>query len=1436
MSKIIIDAESSIENLEVRLDHLLLREGDLASEVEEFQSLAPLVKNYRDGLPPLLISEGKLAEARDLLTGEDDLELLFLTVLADERPQITFDAIKKGIEQNGWSDHYQNLLSYLFVRADEAWSKEILLPLLLSIKTEERTPLILFLTVLHGDSSVPATGQSAEFRAARYLYALRIEKEGDAQNAFAVLLDLFESTGYPRFIYELLKIMLAVHDDIRPHDVERFVTAVVESPLKVPYAVVRFLEFLYHYKTGRDEKLSNSLTVLAESTESLFVLSALAPLLNKYEKWHLLSKFYKLSVAKLNGNQRLLYMKMLADLYDTKLEMPEFAIEIHKNIIEDDISAGFFSLSRVLTVYEESGQWEQLLTLYQYLADNEKDLRLQAHYSFRAGEVLYYELERAQDARVYLERSLESRHSFEAVRLLSEIYLKLSDYDAYIHALEKELEFQLDVTERIRVLDITADAYLLFKHDVISAEKYFLRILQQEPRHLQTVKKLGKLYYQTKSWRKLVEINKREYAISDNMHDRINLIYKNGVICFRELNDLDCAEENFTLILEQDKNHISSLLYLERIYMRNGNYDKLIQLYKKLADEGDELSETKKYYLTRLALILRERGELTSARDMFNRIVDSFPSDVLAREYVRILEGELSFSPVAFENEASSLELFDIARIMGQSTTPRGMDKVGDHFKDESFWFYLYQVFTGHKEDGAPSADETYLFLYQLLSKSFSIDTLVANSSRRVALIALLAGYIDRGYYPGVYTILTYYLKSGPTVKRQFWALFFRGLHRADLIERLESMLVDDQNQVSLEILVAMIEQLYEEKGDIKTILFLRSLYVKKESDVAKKIVAIDSTIEKFTHEVEARALLEFYRLRYSFSSLEEKRLFLPQYRTYLESLHMTDTLTKLYSALWENEHNPEDGAYLMSLYRSKNKRDEVALLAATLLETDPSNRVVLKELLELYNEKEAYDESLGLLQRQFPNEVPADKDIVSLWFDALIHSEKGSDIIGVFKRIEGDFDFYLFLIEGLIERKYPSHAERLLHHLETESVEHAIKKSELLLSLDVVLPDSLIAKAGGFFSLKDLFIRYMEGAAVRKTLRALAENGDNGAALFLFDMVLETGDVETASSLLELASEGNNPLVLQSKIYRVSHNTRKEAALLVEHIKDLVSGDWYPIKRLYDIALKHSPQVVYFLSSLLHDYDDKYSFNPDSWGKFVPQSRELITERAGMDERDLLVLELMRFLAFSQKTAVGHAAPLSSKNQRDIMKVFDHIKMIHEDVNIAGYCNSEDDASIITGVSGRVPVLIVSSALSDVSYDEASMRLLKVVALLKEGLGWSDDKNVISDAVVAIKEASSLRGRDRVAFVRSVREEYQSRTAAILSTVEQETRWDSLPDRIMTAATLHSFFLLPNPMILQRINGDEGYAFLDKETFSGNIVSLFLHHFVNQLPEQKSQ
>ncbi len=1427
MSKIVVGDDSSLETLEIRLEHLLFGEKEIDEERKNFKSLAPLVGVFERSLPPLLVTEGRLEEAYTLLKGSDDLELLFLTVLSNISPSHTFAAVEGAVKEHGWTDLYQNLLVFLFIRSDREWGKNAVLPLLLSVPIRERTPLTLFLTVLYGDSDVPEEGQSAELRAARFVKALHLEKNGDAPQAFSALLNLFESTGYPRFIYELLKIMMAIHDTIPVEEIDRFVDAVVESPLAVPYSVVRFLEFLYHYKTGHAEKIEHALTVLAESTDSLFVLHALAPLLHRYKKWHLLSKFYKLASSKLVGEQRVLYMKMLADLYDTKLEMPEFSVELHKNIIEDNIDAGFFSLSRVLTVYEETEQWNELLALYTYLAEHERDVKLQAYYSFRAGEVLYQELERPEEARVYIEKSLESRRSFEAVRLLSEIYLKLSDYDAYIAALEKELEFQMEVSERIRVLDITADAYSFFKQDFVSAEKYLLRILEYDARHLQTLKKLGKLYYRTKSWRKLVDINKKEYAISDNKHDRLHLIYKNGVICYRELNDFDCAEQNFSLILQQDKNHISSLLYLERIYSHREDYDKLIELYERLIADSDDLSKSKQYYLMRLALIYREKGEHERSMELFTAVVDSFPADMLAREYIRIGKGDLTLSSTSFGSEVASRELLDVASTMGQGASSlRGV--VSSRFADNSFWYYLYSVVVGETVDGKPEADETYQFLYQLLHASFSIDTLVANSGRRVALIALIAAYIERQCYQGVYTVLNYYLKVEPVAKRQFWSLFFRGMDFNDLTERLEAFLVEDQKAISLELLVTMIESLYEQQGDFRTILFLRSVYIKKEDDIVKKRAAIDSTIERFADKVDARSLLEFYRLRFAHSTGQDRRNFVRKYREYLEKLNMKDALVKLYETMWEEEHNPDDGAYLMGLYREGGRKDDVARLAELLLESGSSNDAVLKELVSLYNDRGEYEKSLQLLGKQFPETIPSDNELVMLWFDALVAVGKQMALSAFVDRITGDFDFTAALVEQLIARKYNTQAKQVIYRLPKDSVEHCLKIVELLLKVDVVVPQDVIECSGGFLAVKDLFVLYRGQSAVKKTAKMLAEDGDSEAAHFLFDMAVDEGDTEMARSLIESDVLGSEALLLESKLFKVSGELAKEVSLLVSHIAECVKGEWYPLKRLHEIAVRYSDPVAYMLSCMLSSYDDKYQPSEHERTKFLPPSRALINRLMGMGEYEQLVFELAKLLSLSKRPMMHNAQPLTATMmQREVLSLFDHAKMIHDDMNIDAYFRKEGQEEPLIGIVGRVPALVVSPQFGELSRDEILLTLFRAMVLVREGFPFDKDNRGIEETVEQLRSASQLRGKDRVAFVRSVRESDQSRVAALLSTIEH-VEWHNLARKIADAALLHAFYLLPDPLLLQRVNGEEGFAYLDSSSATGAMVARLLHYLIS--------
>lgn len=113
MSKIIVDEGLSLEHIEFTPDNLLLSEGELAEERDEFQSFEKFLDDRFSSYPPHAISIGRFDEAFESIEGRDDLEFFFLFLLSEGRRSEFLTLLKeKGEEIDGVL--YQDLLAALF--------------------------------------------------------------------------------------------------------------------------------------------------------------------------------------------------------------------------------------------------------------------------------------------------------------------------------------------------------------------------------------------------------------------------------------------------------------------------------------------------------------------------------------------------------------------------------------------------------------------------------------------------------------------------------------------------------------------------------------------------------------------------------------------------------------------------------------------------------------------------------------------------------------------------------------------------------------------------------------------------------------------------------------------------------------------------------------------------------------------------------------------------------------------------------------------------------------------------------------------------------------------------------------------------------------------------------------------------------------------------
>lgn len=1438
MSKIVIDEGNSLENLEIRLDHLLLGQKDLEAERGSFQSLEPLLDDRYRNFPPFLASSGKIQEAANLVEGKDEIELFFLYLLSDKNKTKMIPVLEQNRSAIGES-LYQDFMSLIFLSTDEKTRGYILRNLLL-LPTASRSAFVNFIIAMFSDEPQNINySPNVEQHSALFLEAIKAENKGNSDKAFADMLTIFENSGYPKFIFELLRFYVMKYDNIAPERVERFINLVTESPLNISFTSLKFIEFLFYYRNNIFDKLEGSVSSLGESTDSLFILNAVAPLLYQYEKWHLLGKFYKLASRKTVGRTKVRYLELLADIYEHKLNMPDFAIEIHKSIVEDDPRSCSVSLSMVLSVYEDNQQWNDLYNLFKYLSERENEPQLKAYYFYRAGDLLFRELKKPDEARTMLEKSAELHRSFEVLRALSEIYLKMHDYDAYISNLLRELDLTTEPSQRVKLLDIIADSCITYKKDYTSAEKHLLELMKINNSDIGTIRKLGKLYYMSRNWSRLTEVNNAEISRTDNIKDRVNLLYKNGTIYFRELLDFDRAKDCFLQTIAIEATHIPSLLYLEKIYLRENNVKQLIELYRKLTQSSSQDSETREYYFTRLAVIYRDNGMKKEAIDTFRAILDSYPENTIAKENWRILSGDVRFTDFSFDE-------FDNSEIssMAEALTNHEKADLPANFVEtaqNNFWKYLYVMKKGIKT-AMPDIELTHQerMIFNMLESFDDIDVLIANNSKRTALIALAQKYLEKGYYKGIYTILAYYLKLNPETKRTFWSLFFMGRDNPDLKEKLETLLVSEKDFAYFEIALNMLEKIYLADKDYKTILFLRTVFAKKLKDNARQIEFIDETLKSLEGKLEKKDMLELYKFRYKISDKESKRQYLTVLAGVYKELQMQESLTRLYEEKWIAEKDITDGEHLLVLYTSANESEKAIELAKELAAADPERIDVFDKLINLYASQEQYSLAITALKHRIKNEKnPLHKEhlnirLLELFLSTHLHDEALNLFMTVtFEKPYDKFDKGVELASAFLVTDMKEQALYILKSIAPANEEQAKKKIELFIANGEKCKEDDLKHISSYSVIAPLLERYKDAGAVSSFfIDYFSSKGDIASTEAMFLSLLDRGELDEAKMLFEktLSSSDKNKM-FESMILRHEKKHDEEKRLLMGMLKDeLQKGSLYPLERLMEMDMPDKPRAGFFLINLLSSFSKgKCKPADNEWSRLYAIDKNIILSYLDFTEKDNLLLKYANLLAFAspRNTKKAIKEPLNPTTNKEIANLLQKVSLALGTDTIDAFYDKSMGYPVNVD-NQNIPVLVFGEPAKSIPAKNLVFLIANTVFLMRNGVDEYNGRKGVDSAVERMVSSLSFAGKSKVTFIRSLKEKYQPDAIEMFNELEN-TPPDiirAFGEKLYKASLLYAFSVVPDISVFIAAAESSGY-FWDENSYSSMAFNFGLKKFL---------
>ena len=963
MEKIVIADDSTLENMRVNFRHLLPGSDKIAAKLADFKPLESLTGHIPENFFPSALTSGSVEEALGTLHGDDELELFFMILLSGDAPRQQGDAPRhvstdlleklKGAKDSISRENYLNMLVFMLAKFGN--TEGILNEIRENLSEPDPVAEMLLSFYDEKPRDIKETGTSESLCAA-FFEAIKAERSGDHNKAFTLMLKVLKGSELHPFIFEILKFYIMRYSGISSENIAEFTKTVTESPLPVSFTTIKFIEFCYCYKNGIEEKLEETVSTLAENTDSVFILNIIAPLLYKYKKWDLVGKFYKLSSKKAVGAEKTMYLELLADMYENKLETPDFAAEIYREIADEDPLNCTFALSKAAEIYEDNGSWEKLADLYTIMAERETGPVFQAAFFSKTGDIFLRRLNDPEKAAEYFEKSLAAKYSFETARMLAGLCIGSKNYERCIEILTTELENASEKEEKIRILNKLADCRTVQNNETEESEKYLLKILEIDPKNLDAVKRLGLLYGREKKWEKLTEANFKEIDLSRNIAEIAALYYKNGVIFYEEIKDLTRATECFRELLEIIPDHLPSLLYLEKIYSKTKDAAGIDLVVSQISDliESPQ-SKTSLSYQTKLAMILRDSGKTKASCRTFSEILKNHPENLIAKENLRMLEGKADLANIETESidyNECDFELF--LEHMKHNDSSAMPDEILKR-KDPSFWKGLYFLYKeGKTDDSEISLSDKEQFVTSLFNKNFSVNILIKNSTNKIALMFLAGEYIKTGFFDGISIILSHHLKFEPKIKQKTWALFFRGCENPNLENDLEELLTTVKDKQTCDIIRKILEHIYIKNKDFDTFLSVRNIALQKIEDNKEKCSFIDETISLSKGNISNDRFFDLYKKRINFTSDDDLGSFLnipENLEHYIDMLLSEGKYEKADESIKKFISDPFDQTVFFSktALRQKNAERENEILMPIMFEAVSKKAPYpLRRLLEL--------------------------------------------------------------------------------------------------------------------------------------------------------------------------------------------------------------------------------------------------------------------------------------------------------------------------------------------------------------------------------------------------------------------------------------------------------------------------------------------------------
>ncbi|HEY2409310.1 MAG TPA: tetratricopeptide repeat protein, partial [Polyangiaceae bacterium] len=287
----------------------------------------------------------------------------------------------------------------------------------------------------------------------------------------------------------------------------------------------------------------------------------------------------------------------MAEWYVKFVDRPDLALPCYQNVVAAE-PANETALDGMTQIYRKAQQWSELGMALTRRADaaispaQARDLRAEA------AEILDLHLNDSASARSLYEQILtDDPGHVKASDALAKLYERTGDYQGFVKIMERRAEGARG-DDKLKALCRIGEVYETNLADDGEAEKRYLSVLALDPKQLDALRGLDRLYAKTNRFQDLLQNLKQQIEVAATPRQKVGLLERIAGIHDEEFLNHELAAEALEQILEIDPANENALTSLIRHYRALDRWQGVAGLYDrhlKLVTEGPR----------RLALLLQ---------------------------------------------------------------------------------------------------------------------------------------------------------------------------------------------------------------------------------------------------------------------------------------------------------------------------------------------------------------------------------------------------------------------------------------------------------------------------------------------------------------------------------------------------------------------------------------------------------------------------------------------------------------------------------------------------------------------------------------------------------------------------------------------------------------------------------------------------------------